>query len=83
MAYIDFVDFEFNKENWEGLKLPQAILMAGSGTFSSPYKLEYEEDTLAKSVVLLKFEFFKDKLPIFFENFNSELSKLSFFKLQI
>jgi hypothetical protein len=83
MAYIDFLDFSRTKENWEGLRLPQAILLAGNGTLNSPYMLEFFDDTFAKSVALLKLEFFRDKLPIFFENFNTALSKLSFYKLQI
>ena len=62
---------------------PQTILLAGSGTFNSPYNLDFVSDTLTKSVVLLKFDFFKEKLPIFLENFNSHLSKLSFYKLEI
>jgi hypothetical protein len=33
--------------------------------------------------VLIDFEYFKDKLPVFLENFNSQLSKLSFYKLEI
>ena len=31
---------------------------------------------------MIKYDFLWDKLPIFFENFNSQLSKLSFFKLE-
>lgn len=81
MAYIDFLDFSVSKENWEGLRLPQAILLAGNGTLNSPYMLEFFDDTFAKSVALMKLEFFRDKLPIFFENFNTALSKLSFYKL--
>lgn len=83
MAYFDFLDFSITKETWEGVKLPQAILLAGNGTFNNPYSLDYKEDPFAKSMALIKLEFFKDKLPMFLENFNSDLSKLSFFKLQI
>jgi hypothetical protein len=81
MAYIDFLDFNKNKDNWEGLKIPQAILLAGNGTFNNPYLLDFRLDTYAKSIVLVKFDFFKDKLPIFLENLNSELSKLNFQKM--
>ena len=58
------------------------ILLAGAGTFNNPYNLDYVEDVLAKSLVLIKFDFFKDKLPVFLENFNTQLSKLSFYKLR-
>ena len=58
------------------------ILLAGSGTYNNAYKIDFIEDTYAKSLVLIKYEFFKDKLPIFLENFNSQLYKLSFYKLE-
>jgi hypothetical protein len=32
---------------------------------------------------LINFDFFYDKLPPFLENFNSQLSKLSFYKLEV
>lgn len=47
------------------------LVLAGSGTFNSPYLFDFIEDTYAKSLVLIDYEFFKDKLPPFFENFNS------------
>lgn len=81
MAYIDFLDFSQKKNNWLGLKLPMPILLAGNGSFNSPFKLDYEGDVLAKSIVLVNYQFLKDKLPIFNENFNSELSKVNFRKL--
>lgn len=58
------------------------ILLAGNGTFNNPYNVDFHEDVFAKSLVLLKFEFFREKLPIFLENFNSQLGKLSFYKLE-
>lgn len=58
------------------------ILLSGSGTFNNPYNLDYTHDVFAKSLVLIKFDFFKDKLPVFLENFNTQLSKLSFYKLR-
>mmetsp|Transcript_41315 Transcript_41315/g.62937 ORF Transcript_41315/g.62937 Transcript_41315/m.62937 type:complete len:296 (-) Transcript_41315:1272-2159(-) len=82
LAYIDFIDFEKTEDSWEGVKLPQPFLLAGNGSFNHPYHFEYESDPLAKSVALIKFDFLWDKLPVFFENFNSQLSKLSFFKLR-
>ena len=81
MAYIDFLDFSKDKSTWLGLKLPMPLLLAGRGTFNNPYFLDFKQDTYAKSLVLINFEFFKDKLPVFLENFNTQLSKLSFYKL--
>lgn len=82
LAYIDFIDYGRNKENWLGLKLPMPVLLAGSGTFNTPYNLDFIDDTFAKSLVLIKFEYFAEKMPIFLENFNSQLAKLSFYKLE-
>jgi hypothetical protein len=83
LAYIDFVDFERTKENWLGLKLNMEILFAGSGTYHHPYFIDYRNDSYAKSLVLIQKKYFYDKLPVFFENFNSQLSKLSFYKLDV
>jgi hypothetical protein len=47
------------------------ILLAGSGTFNHPFMLDFENDTYAKSLALINFEFMHDKLPVFLENFNS------------
>lgn len=60
-----------------------SILLAGSGTYNNPYMLDFVEDSFAKSLVLIKYDFFKDKLPVFLENFNCQLNKLSFFKLRL
>jgi hypothetical protein len=59
------------------------ILLAGSGTYHHPYFLDYRDDVYAKSLVLIKYSFFYDKLSVFFENFNSQLNKLSFYKLDV
>jgi len=82
LAYIDFIDFSKTKETWPGVKLPMSILCSGSGTFSHPYKVDFIEDTYAKSIALINLDYFREKLPPFLENFNSQLSKLSFYKLQ-
>ena len=58
------------------------IILSGNGTFNHPYQFDFETDTFAKSIVLIHFEYLKDKLPVFLQNFNSQLSKLSFYKLQ-
>jgi hypothetical protein len=83
LAFIDFLDFSKTKETWVGVKLPMQLLLSGSGTFNHPYRLDFETDALIKSVALIKFDFFKDKLPVFLENFNSQLNKLSFFKMEV
>jgi len=53
LAYIDFLDFSKTKANWLGLKLPMPVLLAGAGTFNHPYKVDYQNDTYAKSIVLI------------------------------
>lgn len=71
IAYIDFIDFSKNRENWLGFKLPTTILLAGNGELNNPYYIDYTNDSYAKSIALIQFGFFKDKLPVFMENFNS------------
>lgn len=81
LAYIDFLDFRQTKKTWPGLKLPMPILLAGAGTYSHPFKIDYIEDSYVKSVVLINQTVLQEKLPPFLENFNSELAQLSFYKL--
>ena len=57
------------------------MLIAGSGTYNNPFMLDFIEDSYVKSLVLINLDYFKEKLPIFFENFNSQLNKLSFYKM--
>jgi len=57
-----------------------SLLFAGNGSFDTPYYLNYMDDPLAKSLVYLNAEVLKKKLPIFFENLNTLLAKLSFYK---
>ena len=59
------------------------FLLSGSGTFNHPYQLDFIIDPLIKSIALIKFDFFKEKLPVFLENFNSQLNKLSFYKTEV
>lgn len=58
------------------------ILIAGSGTFNTPYNLDFIDDVFMKSLVFVNFDYYKDKLPFFFENFNSQIYKLSFYKIE-
>ena len=51
LAYIDFLDYELEKKDFIGPKLPITLLLGGRGTFNSPYYLNFEDDALAKSVV--------------------------------
>ena len=51
LAYLDFIDFEKEKSDYIGPQLPLTLLLAGRGTFNSPYYLNFEHDALAKSVV--------------------------------
>jgi len=81
LAYIDFLDKSKSKADYKAPKLPITLLLSGSGTFNSPYTLDFEGDPYAKSLVCFDKEELKPKLPLFFENMNTLLSKLSFFKL--
>jgi len=47
------------------------ILLAGAGTYSHPYKIDFVDDAYVKSLVLINYDFLKDKLTPFMENFNS------------
>lgn len=81
LAYIDFIDFSKSKETYQGVQVPMAILIGGSGTYNTPYELDFMNDVLLKSLALIKLDYFKEKLPYFLENFNSQLYKLSFYKI--
>lgn len=81
LAYIDFLDYNKSKQNYIGPKLPIALMLAGNGTYENPYTLNFEDDPLAKSLVYLDKQGLKTKLPIFLENLNTLLAKLSFYKL--
>jgi hypothetical protein len=80
LAYFDFLNYDNSKSDYIGPQIPLTLLLGGSGTFNSPYYLNFEEDALAKSVVYFHQATLRNKLPLFFENLNSLLSKLSFFK---
>lgn len=80
LAYVDFLDYEMSKGDYIGPKLPITLLLAGRGTFNSPYYLNFENDSLAKSIVYFHKMTLKDQLPLFFENLNTLLAKLSFYK---
>lgn len=81
LAYIDFLDKSKSKVDYLAPKLPITLLLSGSGTFNSPYLLDFESDPYAKSLVCFNKDELKPRLPLFFENLNTLLSKLSFFKL--
>lgn len=79
LAYIDFLDKSKTKP--QRPKLPLTLMLSGSGTFNSPYNLNFETDPYAKSLAYFDFEGTKEKLPLFFDNLNTLLGKLSFYKL--
>jgi len=56
------------------------LMLAGNGTLSTPYSVNFLEDGLAKSLVYLNKELLSYKLPEFFENLNTLLDKLCFHK---
>lgn len=82
LAYIDFLDFSRSKETWPGLRLPMPILLAGAGSATQPYRVDFMDDAYVKSLVLINYDFLKDKLTPFLENANSQLGQLSFHKLR-
>ena len=75
------MDYERSKKDYIGPKLPLTLMLGGSGTFNSPYYVNFEDDALAKSIVYFNQATLKDSLPLWFENLNTLLSKTSFFKL--
>lgn len=58
-------------------------MLSGCGTFNSPYYLNFEKDPYAKALVYLREEKMKKDLPIWFNNLNALLGKLSFYKLGV
>jgi hypothetical protein len=55
-------------------------MLAGNGTLSTPYSVNFVNDSLAKSLIYLNKDKLQKKLPPFFENLNSLLDKLCFYK---
>ena len=53
LAYVDFLDFTYNKNNYKGPHLPMNLMLAGNGTLSTPYRVNFTQDPLAKSLVFL------------------------------
>ena len=82
-GYIDFLDKSKSKLDFNGNKLPINLMLSGCGTFNSPYYLNFENDPYAKALVYLNEDKMKKDLPLFFNNLNGLLSKLSFFKLGV
>lgn len=72
-----------SKLDFNGNKLPVTLMLSGCGTFNSPYYLGFENDPYAKALVYLNEKKMKKDLPIFFDNLNTLLAKLSFYKLNI
>jgi hypothetical protein len=80
LAYIDFLDKTRTRHDYVGPQLPMCLMLNGNGTFGTPYSVNFENDPLAKSLVLLNKDVLKSKLPLFFANLNTLLAKLSFYK---
>lgn len=55
-------------------------MLAGNGTLSTPYRVNFTDDPLAKSIIFLNKAILQKKLPLFFENLNSLLDKVCFYK---
>ena len=41
LAYVDFLDFTYNKNNYKGPHLPMNLMLAGNGTLSTPYRVNF------------------------------------------
>lgn len=80
LAYVDFLDYTKNKANYFGPTLPINLMLAGNGTLDTPYRVNFTQDPLAKSLLYLNKDKLQKKLPPFFENLNSLLDKLCFYK---
>jgi hypothetical protein len=79
LAYIDFLDFSKTQQNYKGFKLPITLLFSGNGTFNNPWIIDYEQDPLAKSLILIQKDYLRKKLPLFYENLNTKIARLSFY----
>ena len=80
LGYVDFLDYRKNKNNFRGPQLPMTLLLSGNGSMGTPYQLDFLTDPLAKSLVYLDKNTLKTKLPPFFQNLNTLLDKLNFYK---
>lgn len=56
------------------------LMLSGNGTLSTPYKVNFGTDVLAKSLIFLSRNRMVKVLPLFFYNLNALLEKLSFYK---
>ena len=54
------------------------LILAGRGTYNSPFRLNFESDPVAKSIVYFNVQTLRDHLPLFFSNLNTLLARLSF-----
>ena len=45
------MDYEKSRKDYIGPQLPLTLMLGGSGTFNSPYYVNFEDDALAKSIV--------------------------------
>jgi len=80
LAFIDFLDYTKVRSNFIGPSLPITLLLSGSGSLGCPYRVNFEDDALAKSIVYFNPQTLKLHLPLFFQNLNTLLARLSFAK---
>lgn len=66
LAWVDFLDYRKTKSSFKRPQLPITLLSGGNGSLSTPYKINYLDDPLAKSLVYLDPTTLKSKLPYFF-----------------
>jgi len=79
LARLDFIDFSKSFVDYQGPKLPLIILISGTGTYNNPYNLEYQNDPLVKSVLLLNKKELRNVLPLYFENLDALLRRMNFY----
>ena len=91
LAYFDFINLRTSNMDQKEKALntkaaTRTILLAGAGTYNSPYQVDFKNDPMAAKYLLNLIkennENFKDSLPLFFYNLNTLLGKLSFFKFE-
>lgn len=79
LAFIDFIDPTIKRTEFKAPKLPLVLMVSGNGTLQTPYKID-QSDLLSKQLVFLDQERLGTILPLFFQNLNMLLDKLSFYK---
>ena len=81
VAQLDFIDYTKSFLNYTGPQLPMIMLISGTGSFNNPYHVDFNNDPYVKSILLLNKKQLKPKLPMYLENLDSLIRRLSFYNL--